>query len=160
MSPLAQACRDFGVTYLAAAFLMILLDTALGVAGTSVTVASFVVPMVAAVFVAGGRHGERAGERPAMGFCWQFSLLASLIAVVIVAVLVCAFLMTADDALRAELAPVIFHPALIGIGAGTMMTVHLLTLRYLFELAAARGALARRTGVLDGAPHGISAIRD
>ena len=160
MSPLAHAFRDFGITYLFAAVLMILLDAALGLAGTSVTVASCVVPMVAAVFVAGGRCGERTGERPGMGACWQFSLVASLTAVVIVAGLACAFLMTAGEARRVELAPVIFNPVLIGIGAVTMVSIHMLALRYLFELAAARGALAHRPGMLDGVPHGISAIRD
>ena len=160
MSPLAQACRDFGVTYLVAAILMILLDAALGRAGASITVASCVVPMVAAVFVAGGRYGERAGERPGARSCWQFSLVASLMAVVIVAVLLCALLMTAGETRRAELAPVIFNPALTGIAVVTMVTIHLVALRYLFELAAARGALAHRADGLGATPNGITAIRD
>lgn len=134
MSQFDRACRDFAITYLSSAGLMTLIAWQLAMAGTIITVFAGMVPMVLASFVAGLRHTERTG-RQRTSLYWAFALYGTAIAAIFWISLTMVMLITLDPASRPAAEAVIFQPAFIGTALVVGVTVHALTLRYVFQAA-------------------------
>lgn len=147
MSQFDRACRDFAITYLITAIAMILLARQLATAGIAISAFSGMVPMALAGCLAGFRHGERTGRRPDTALSWAFALYGTATAIIISICLVIVMLMAMEPAVRTAVEAVMFQPAFIGMILVIAVTVHVLTLRYSFQAAAACGGrlISRRT---------------
>ena len=144
MDEFQRICRDFSLAYLAGTLVMIMVAMATGEIATTLTIASPLVPMLPAVCVAGLRHGDRTGVRPGVVLSWRFSVAGTLIALVIAVLFLAAAMLIVGGPPGGGDWPVLFNPVVIATITAVLVAIHLLGLRYLFELAAAFGV--RRGG--------------
>lgn len=148
MYRLDQSCRDFAITYLASSVILIALAAMLSVYHVPLSGLALLLPMVLSSFLAGSRFGERTGGRPAQLQAWRFSLVVTLLTTGMLVAVVGGTMLTVGAPARGALDAIVFQPGMLVLLVGMIAAVHLLAVRYLFDLAAMLGARSRRLATI------------
>ncbi len=136
MPGLVTACRDFAIAYVLAIAGAIVISQLLIMAGLSPGGFLSAVPLIAAAFYSGGRHGERTGEMPASALSWRIAIAGTLIALAISLVALAIMVTIFGEEARAEVMEVTREPGLVAIVTGILLLVHVGGIRLAFPIAA------------------------